>query len=110
MFPDNLKKIRKEKKLTQQYMADKLGISRPAYTAYELGKREPDHNTLIAISNILDVSIDFLLKGRNSIDEQTSRILNDPETLIASRDGEITEEEARELLELILKKGFGKKG
>nr|MDH3176446.1 helix-turn-helix transcriptional regulator [Bacillus pumilus] len=29
MFPDNLKKIRKEKKLTQQYMADKLGISRP---------------------------------------------------------------------------------
>ncbi|WP_407708007.1 helix-turn-helix domain-containing protein [Bacillus altitudinis] len=104
-----MKKIRKEKKLTQQYMANKLGISRPAYTAYELGKREPDHNTLIAISNILDVSIDFLLKGRNSVDEQASRILNDPETLIASRDGEITEEEARELLELILKKGFGNK-
>ncbi|WP_326848947.1 helix-turn-helix transcriptional regulator [Bacillus altitudinis] len=37
-----------------------------AYTAYELGKREPDHNTLIAISNILDVSIDVLLKGRNN--------------------------------------------
>ncbi|WP_348520496.1 helix-turn-helix domain-containing protein [Bacillus aerius] len=43
---------------------NKLGIS--AYTAYELGKREPDHNTLIAISNILDVSIDVLPKGRNN--------------------------------------------
>uniref|UniRef100_UPI00406BEBD5 helix-turn-helix domain-containing protein n=1 Tax=Bacillus sp. FSL R5-0286 TaxID=2954620 RepID=UPI00406BEBD5 len=43
---------------------NKLGIS--AYTAYELGTREPDHNTLIAISNILDVSIDVLPKGRNN--------------------------------------------
>nr|WP_272961434.1 helix-turn-helix transcriptional regulator [Bacillus altitudinis] len=42
-------------------------MSRLAYTAYELGKREPDHNTLIAISNILDVSIDFLPIGRKMI-------------------------------------------
>ena len=45
MFHIKIKELRNEK-LTQQEVADYLGITRPAYTAYESGKRQPDFETL----------------------------------------------------------------
>ncbi|MCY8918092.1 helix-turn-helix domain-containing protein [Bacillus atrophaeus] len=107
MFSDNLKKCRKQKKLTQQNMADKLGITRPAYTAYELGTREPDYKILIGISNILDVSLDYLLKGeadethKKVFEEEAKKIINDPDTFIAARDGNVTDEILEAALEII---------
>ncbi|MDO3661438.1 MULTISPECIES: transcriptional regulator SknR [Bacillus] len=104
MFSENLKKCRKQKKLTQQNMADKLGITRPAYTAYELGSREPDYKTLINISNILDVSLDYLLKGESNekeFQDEAKKVLNDPETFLAAKDGEITDEILQAALEII---------
>ncbi|RUR99300.1 hypothetical protein EFW58_01565 [Bacillus velezensis] len=53
----------------------------------------------------MDVSTDYLLKG-DSHDSKIDELLNDPETLIAGRDGKITKEQAKELLEYLLKKGF----
>ncbi|AEP84934.1 hypothetical protein B4146_4469 [Bacillus subtilis] len=53
----------------------------------------------------MDVTTDYLLKG-NSNDSQIDELLNDPETLIAGRDGKITKEQAKELLDYLLKKGF----
>ena len=50
--------------MTQQEVADKLGITLPAYTAYESGKREPDFSILQSLANIFDVTTDYLL-GRN---------------------------------------------
>ncbi|MDA1477308.1 helix-turn-helix transcriptional regulator [Bacillus sp. CLL-7-23] len=114
MFSENLRKTRERKKLTQQYMADKLGITRPAYTAYELGNREPDHKTLVSISSILDVSIDFLLKGESNeatdkiYKEEALKILEDPDTLIAAADGKVTDsilEAAQRIIAEQLKSG-----
>lgn len=48
-----LKELRKEKELTQQYIADMLGITRGAYTNIENGKREPDIATLKKIVRLL---------------------------------------------------------
>ena len=64
MFPEKIKELRLSKKMTQQEVADKLGITRPAYTAYESGKREPDFSILQSLANIFDVTTDYLL-GRN---------------------------------------------
>ncbi|SDX46077.1 DNA-binding transcriptional regulator, XRE-family HTH domain [Marininema mesophilum] len=61
MFPHKLKSIRKAKKLTQQEVADRLGISRQAYGYYEKGTRQPDIDSLNQIADIFDVSIDDLL-------------------------------------------------
>lgn len=61
MLPQRLRELRTEKKLTQDQMAEKLGITRPAYTAYELGKRQPDYEGLTKIARIFDVSTDYLL-------------------------------------------------
>ena len=56
-----LKEIRKERRITQQEMADLLNISLNSYSRYERGKRNPDINILKKISKILDISTDYLL-------------------------------------------------
>ncbi|MED2945468.1 helix-turn-helix transcriptional regulator [Bacillus swezeyi] len=105
MFGERLKKCRKLKGYSQEEMAGFLGITRQGYGKYEIGKSEPDIPTLEKLSNILGVSVDYLVKGEDT-QTKVDKILNDPDTLIASRDGKITKEEARELLEWLLKKGF----
>lgn len=49
---------------TQQNMADKLNISLNAYQKYEQAERSPSLNCLVDISDILNVSTDYLL-GRD---------------------------------------------
>lgn len=61
MLSERLIKQRKKKKKTQQEMADYLGITRPAYTAYERGNRQPDYETLQKLADFFDVSLDYLL-------------------------------------------------
>ncbi|SDX03732.1 Transcriptional regulator, contains XRE-family HTH domain [Alicyclobacillus hesperidum] len=53
--------IRKKKGLTQQDVADKLGISRGTYAHYEINKREPDLDMLKRIASVLGVTISHLI-------------------------------------------------
>ena len=61
MFSKRLKSLRTKKGLSQQYMADYIGISRQGYGKYEDGQSEPDHNTLIKLAQYFDVPTDYLL-------------------------------------------------
>jgi transcriptional regulator with XRE-family HTH domain len=98
MFPQIIKQLRLEKKLTQQEVADKIGITRPAYTAYESGKREPDFNTLQVLADLFSVSTDFLL-GRSKQKHLYPQAKSD---LIRSRvDESISEEGLKEILTFI---------
>lgn len=65
LFSDRLTSIRKKREYTQQRVADYLGITRPAYTAYERGTRQPDFNTLIRLADFFEVSTDYLLGKSN---------------------------------------------
>ena len=56
-----LKAIREELGLTQPQVAEKLNVSVSTIGMYEQGRREPDLNTLIKISDILHTSITTLL-------------------------------------------------
>ena len=60
MVSESLKKVRKEHKLTQQDIADVLGIDRSTYTFYETGKTSPSVPTLYKLSNIYNVTIGYL--------------------------------------------------
>ncbi|HGZ2728930.1 helix-turn-helix domain-containing protein, partial [Clostridioides difficile] len=60
-FKDNIKLVRKQMNMTQKQFASLFGISERAYQYYEAGSREPNLETLILISNKLNVSTDFLL-------------------------------------------------
>ena len=59
-----LKNIRKQRKLNQQKVAMDLNISREALSYYENGKRSPDVNMLVILSNYFNVSIDHLITGK----------------------------------------------
>lgn len=61
MFAENLRFLRKREKLTQQEMADKLGVSRSTIAMYENGSREPDFETLEAIADLFNVNMSTLL-------------------------------------------------
>ena len=59
-----LKIIRKEKRLNQLKVALDLNISREALSHYENGKRSPDIQMLRKLSDYFNVSIDFLVNGK----------------------------------------------
>ena len=63
MYNDVLRKLRTEKKVSQQVVAEYLNITKQAYSLYELGKREPDFETLLKLGEYFDVSVDYLLRG-----------------------------------------------
>ena len=57
---ENLKSLRKYMGLTQQQVADKLNISRVNYTRYETNASNPDFQTLVALADFYDVSLDLI--------------------------------------------------
>ena len=65
-FASRLRKAREERGLTQQAVADLLGISKSTYSGYETGKREPDVFKIKALSEVLSISADVLI-GSNVI-------------------------------------------
>ena len=63
-----LKKIRTQKGLTQQAVADGIQCSPTVYSRYERGEREPSIETLLKLSAFFDVTVDYLLgNGETSL-------------------------------------------
>lgn len=62
---EGLKKIRKARNLNQQKVAMDLNISREALSHYENGRREPSLDMLVRMSRYFNVSIDYLITGKN---------------------------------------------
>ncbi len=60
-----LKQIRKENNLNQLKVALDLAISREAISHYENGKRNPSLEMLVAFSKYFNVSIDYLITGKD---------------------------------------------
>ncbi|MEC2401558.1 helix-turn-helix transcriptional regulator [Bacillus subtilis] len=96
MLGDRLKELRESRKLTQDKLAEILGISRGTYAHYEINKRKPDYDMLIKLADYYGVTTDFLLRGESQetqdeiFNEQARKILEDPDTLVAAADGKIT--------------------
>ena len=59
-----LREIRKKKKYRQLKVAMDLCISREALCLYEIGKRSPDVDMLLRLSKYFNVSIDYLITGK----------------------------------------------
>ena len=59
-----LKMIRKQRNLNQQKVALELNISREALSHYENGKREPSLTLLLKMSDYFNVSINYLITGK----------------------------------------------
>ena len=66
-FGEKLKKAREGKGITQQTLANQLYVTRQAVSRWECGVRFPDLLTAKKISEILEVSLDELLSGEETI-------------------------------------------
>ncbi|MDL2212215.1 XRE family transcriptional regulator [Erysipelotrichaceae bacterium OttesenSCG-928-M19] len=67
MLKDRLKKLRKEKGITQKEISELLNVSRVSYARYETGDRQPPYETLSKIADFFEVSTDYLLGNSNNI-------------------------------------------
>ncbi|TYA12154.1 helix-turn-helix transcriptional regulator [Paenibacillus faecis] len=61
-FGEKLLKLRKEKGLSQEALAEKLNTTRQAVSKWENGQGYPETEKLLMIGNLFEVSMDYLLK------------------------------------------------
>ena len=80
-FKEMLKYLRVRDNLSQAELADKLGVAKSTISMYEVGKREPDFETLEAIADFFNVDMNFLLGKDGS--ENDHYYLNDEAREIA---------------------------
>lgn len=100
-FSERLKKLRKDAGLTQVDVANKLGISQPAYASWERGVKKPTQDNLVKIAQVLNVSVDYLV---GNSEEKTDE-LDNIELLFRMNSKGLTKEEKdifkKELIEFM---------
>ncbi|MCI9193085.1 MAG: helix-turn-helix transcriptional regulator [Acutalibacter muris] len=60
---DRIQELRKTKGMSQEELADRVGVTRQAVSKWESGQSVPELDKIVALSEIFDVSTDYLLKG-----------------------------------------------
>lgn len=68
-----LNKLRKEKGLTQQELADKLHVTRQAVSKWESGSGYPDVSMLTSIASELNVSVDELMNAKKDSNSKSNK-------------------------------------
>ena len=68
---ERIAKCRREKNLSQEYIAELLGVSRQAVSKWETNQTEPDTGNLIGLARIFGVSVEYLANG----EEEPARIV-----------------------------------
>ena len=83
---DRIQYLRKTKGLSQEERADKVGVSRQAVSKWESEQSSPDLDKVIIMSELFDVTTDYILKGIEPIvdKEQKSNELTSKIRYIAS--------------------------
>lgn len=103
MFDKNLKQLRKDNKLTQKQLSQSLCVKVSTVTAWETGKKMPNNEMLIKISNLFKVSVDELIGNKsNSINTKSH---NDPREELKNTILELSKQEQvvmEELLKYVL--------
>lgn len=79
---DRIQSLRKAKGISQEQLADQIGVSRQAVSKWESEQSTPDLDKIILLSDFFEVTTDYLLKGiepvkdnREKSKDLTSKIL-----------------------------------
>lgn len=114
MFPQRLKSLRLSKRLSQQDVADYLGITRQAYGRYENGQAEPGIENLRKLAKFFDINLEYLIDGKKYIKVlvagEEKEILSEKEykifqkmkkySILAHELAEAPEQKVKQLIEL----------
>ena len=66
---DRIQHLRKQKGISQEELADKIGVSRQAVSKWESEQSTPDVEKLILLSDYFETTTDYLLKGIEPVKE-----------------------------------------
>lgn len=102
MLKDILKELRIDRNLTQKQLSEMLDLSKNTVCEYEKGRAEPSIETLLKLSAIFGVSVDYLLGREDDFGNITVTSLPSSDSSASSPNASLTPEE-RELLELYKK-------
>lgn len=98
---ENIKKYRKSKDITQEVLAERIGVTYQAISKWERGDSFPDITLLPALANFFDISVDELLGCTEDVREKDiDRII----TNLTTYDCHYQGDEMRKLVEESLKK------
>ena len=74
---DNLKRIRKDNNLSQEQLAEKLGVSRQAVSKWESGQSYPEMDKVLLICKIFNYNLDELMNENiKEVDETKQSKIN----------------------------------
>ena len=82
---DRIQSLRKSKGISQEELADKIGVSRQAVSKWESEQNTPDIEKVILLSDYFETTTDYLLKGIEPVKETEAR----PSALLFSATGTI---------------------
>lgn len=72
----NIKRFREETKLTQEQVADKVGVTFQAVSSWERDEYRPDTDKLIRLAEVFDVSLSALVEEKQNFFKQKKTIYN----------------------------------
>lgn len=111
IFSDRLKQYREKlkkdnSKWTQKYVADKIGVARVTYTAYENSTKMPPFDTINSIAELFDIKTDYLMgrtdNPKEATDDGIKELLDDPQTNLMFNDWKnMTTEQREEAIRMI---------
>ena len=76
-FGKRIAALRRRKEMTQQELADKLGVSPQAVSKWECGNTLPEIELLLAMSHLYKISVNEMIEGKNLLLDLTGRDADD---------------------------------
>lgn len=96
-FRDRLIRLRKELNLTQEELAQKIGYTRTAISAWEIGRNEPSNTDTIKLAEYFGVSTDYLL-GKSDIRNPENKDLDKLQIGLSAKDySNISDEQLKQI-------------
>ena len=74
---DRIQSLRKAKGMSQEELADKVGVSRQAVSKWESEQATPDLDKVVIMSDIFEVTTDYLLKGIEPVKSDDHKTMAD---------------------------------
>ena len=92
---NRIRELRKKRKLTMKQLGEVVYLAESTISQYETGKRQPDNETLLRLSEFFNVTVGYLLGAENkeAPAESGKRLVGDDDIKFAlfGGDGEITD-------------------
>lgn len=95
---ERIRDLREQADLTQTEVSQKLNIQRATYSNYENGLRTPPLEILVALAELYEVSLDYIIRGT---DPATARPLCSREKKLLKSFAQLTQGDQEEILNLI---------